>query len=292
MKARASAASWLALGVILAVASFVKLFAEKGTASDNAFALGTVSQTWTATRAASPTTGSSLCDHCSPAVLSESDVRNLHRVAMNSQGQGGRDVWGQRGVQLKGTKKQAVGRARKLYGSHGARKVPRRYPLYDILEMIDSTVPTYTIISEPKDPLQPVEKVPLLKRYPWAGDLTRVHKRKIKEENGLKESRMEPFFGSWTGAGLPPKGRRQGYIARRGFPTYNHPPWLNRPLIGEEVWVPGNMSWKKHRSPEPWQLKPKKRQELEAKLLAEAQARAASDADMDAMDEELEALGS
>jgi hypothetical protein len=282
-RARTSAASWLALGVILAVASFVKLCGEKGTPSTTTFALDTVSQTWTAARATSRGIGSG---------LSDSGARNLPRVAMNSQGQGGRDVWGQRGVQLKGAKKRAVGRARKLYGSHGARKVPRRYPLYDILEMIDSTVPTYTVISEPKDPMMPVEKVPLLKRYPWAGDLTRVHGRKKKEEDGLKESRMEPFFGSWTGAGLPPKGRRQGYIARRGFPTYNHPPWLNRPLIGEEVWVPGNMSWKKHRSPQPWQLKPKKRQELEAKLLAEAKARAASDEDMDAMDEELEALGS
>lgn len=179
----------------------------------------------------------------------------LAEVAMRSQGQGGRASLGQRvkGRQLKGAKKMAVLRPRKLYGSHGARKVPRRYPLYDILEMMDERVPTYTIISQPEEPLEPVYGVPLVDRYPWAGSLEKVHKRKQEKEHGTNEDRMEPFFGSWTGAGMPPMGRRQRYVARRGFPTYNSPPWLNRPLIGHEgMWkkVDGHTAWKRHRGEE------------------------------------------
>jgi len=62
---------------------------------------------------------------------------------------------------------------------------------------------------------------------------------------------MEPLFGSWTGAASPPRNRVQQYILRRGFPSYNHPPWLNHP--GTPGWntLDGKEPWKKHRGPAP-----------------------------------------
>mmetsp|Transcript_9749 Transcript_9749/g.19515 ORF Transcript_9749/g.19515 Transcript_9749/m.19515 type:complete len:302 (-) Transcript_9749:101-1006(-) len=177
-------------------------------------------------------------------------VARGRRVAMYSQGQGGRANVGQYFMpKLKGAKKMAVLRPRKNYGSHDARKVPRRYPLYDILEEIDEKVPWYTVVSEPEDVPAINRDAPILERYPFAGPLGGVPEEKQEIENN-SETALEPFFGSWTDA-PPPIGRRQNYVARRGWPRYNHPPWINRPLIGEGVKVPGNLPWSKDRRPKP-----------------------------------------
>eukprot|EP00931_Biecheleriopsis_adriatica_P023390 TRINITY_DN1477_c0_g1_i1.p1 TRINITY_DN1477_c0_g1~~TRINITY_DN1477_c0_g1_i1.p1 ORF type:complete len:296 (-),score=70.66 TRINITY_DN1477_c0_g1_i1:125-961(-) len=192
--------------------------------------------------------------------------REASLVAMRSQGQGGRDLYGQRQLhgkpRLKANKMKSRGRVRKTYGSRSARQLPRRYPLYDILEEIHETVPTYTVISEPEEPLEPVLGVELTKRYPWAGSLDKVNKKKQEMEHGTNDERMEPYFGSWTGAGLKPQGRMQLYIKRMGFPSYNYPPWVNRPLDGEQVKVPGDLAWSKHRTPELWQYTPQKRKAI------------------------------
>merc|ERR1712190_393593 len=156
---------------------------------------------------------------------------------------------------VKGAKKMAIFRPRKNYGSHGARKVPRRYELYDILEKIDETIPTYTVVSEPEEPLQPVFDVPLKERYPWAEPLDKVPlKKRIEEESW--ETGMEPYFGSYTKQNLPPIGRRQNYVHRRGWPRYNHPPWINRPLIGSGEDFKKEkfhgVEFKKDRRPDKW----------------------------------------
>lgn len=181
------------------------------------------------------------------------EARDSSRVVMHGQGQGGRNLYddGVLGLpRLKGAKKMSRMRKRKNYGSYGARQLPRRYPLYDILEELDETLPQYTIISEPEEPLEPVLHVPLNKRYPWAGKLEKVHPRKMKREHGRNPNRMEPLFGSWTGAGSPPRNRMQKYVLRRGFPSYNYPPWLNHP--GTPGWkIDPDEPWRKHRGPGP-----------------------------------------
>lgn len=176
------------------------------------------------------------------------------RLALRSQGQGGRFNVGQYYMpKLKGAKKMAVLRKRKNYGTHGARKVPRRYPLYDKLEELDEKLPWYTVISEPEEPLDPVMDVPLLERYPWAGSLEKVPKEK-QEKESRPATGMEPYFGSFTKQNLPPLGRRQLYVFRRGWPRYNYPPWINRPLIGEGIKVIHNLPFKKDRRPRENQL--------------------------------------
>ncbi|CAJ1365086.1 unnamed protein product, partial [Effrenium voratum] len=154
--------------------------------------------------------------------------RKESAVIMHGQGQHGRNVYGDRCMhgkpQVKAAKRAARWRSRKKYGSYGARQVPRRYPLYDILEELYDKVPTYTIVSEPDVPMEPVMKVPLTERYPWAGDLSKVHPLKQEKEHGENEDRMEPLWAAWNGAGHPPQGREQMYEKRMGWPTYNHPP--------------------------------------------------------------------
>jgi len=182
-------------------------------------------------------------------------ARDAGLVALRSQGQGGRFTLGQVFMpQVKGAKKSAVFRKRKNYGTHGARKVPRRYPIYDLLEELDETTPTYTVVSEPDMPEAPVEDVPLTARYPWAGSLDKVPQAKQDMEESYP-SKMEPYFGSWTRQNLPPMGRRQRYEERRGVPSYNYPPWINRPLIGEGIRkVSGSYPYLKDRRPKFWQL--------------------------------------
>lgn len=208
---------------------------------------------------------------CGAALAAAAAARR--RVALCSQGQGGRFNRGQYYMpKLKGAKKMAVLRPRKPYGSHSARKVPRRYDLYDKLEEIDETVPVYTVVSEPEEPMQPEMDAPIARRYPWAGKLMKLHEEKQKLEND-RETALEPYFGSFTKQNLPPIGRRQQYVFRRGWPRYNHPPWINRPLIGEGVKVTGGTKWKKDRRPQPWQLSRKNRrlyEEEQAKKEAEA----------------------
>jgi len=164
--------------------------------------------------------------------------------------------------QLKGAKQMARWRSRKKYGSYTARQVPRRYPLYDILEEVYDKVPTYSIISEPDEPLEPVMKVPLVERYPWAGSLEKVHFRKKEKEDGKNDDRMEPLFAQWNGAGRPPMSRAEKYEKRMGWPSYNHPPWLNAPKVGTDLLVRPGRKWKKHRDPKPWQYKTTQRKWL------------------------------
>jgi len=174
-------------------------------------------------------------------------------IAMRSQGQAGRFNHGQLAMPtVKGGKKMAVFRPRNNYGSHGARKVPIRYPLYDILEEIDEKIPAYTVVSEPEEFYKPDRDAPLTERYPWAGSLEKVPQQKQDLENG--EDALEPLFGSIVYENLPPTGRSQNYVLRRGWPRYDHPPWINRPKWGTEVKVPHRMKWKKDRRPEEWQL--------------------------------------
>lgn len=188
------------------------------------------------------------------------------RLALRSQGQGGRFNVGQYYMpKLKGAKKMAVLRKRKNYGTHGARKVPRRYPLYDILEELDEKLPWYTVISEPEEPLDPVMDVPLLERYPWAESLEKVPKEK-QEKESRPATGMEPYFGSFTRQNLPPRGRRQLYVFRRGVPRYNHPPWINRPLIGQGVKVIHNLPYKKDRRPRMEWLTVRERKRLKRQL--------------------------
>ncbi|CAJ1388486.1 unnamed protein product, partial [Effrenium voratum] len=172
-------------------------------------------------------------------------------------GQHGRNVYGDRCMhgkpQVKAAKRAARWRSRKKYGSYGARQVPRRYPLYDILEELYDKVPTYTIVSEPDVPMEPKMKVPLTERYPWAGDLSKVHPLKQEKEHGENEDRMEPLWAAWNGAGHPPQGREQMYEKRMGWPTYNHPPWINKPMIGQDIKVSSSQKWSKHRDPKSWQ---------------------------------------
>lgn len=162
-------------------------------------------------------------------------VRDSSQVAMRSQAQGGRyNLWQTFMPKVKGGKKMALFRPKKNYGSFPARQLPRRYPLYDILEHLDKKVPVYTIISEPEEPLRPVYDVPLKDRYPWAGKLNKVHWKKYKEEKSWKTG-LEPLFGNIYTENLPPQGRRQTYVDRKGwhnFAKWKHPIWLNRAYPG------------------------------------------------------------
>merc|ERR1712032_535404 len=112
-------------------------------------------------------------------------------------------------------------------------------------EELDEKVPWYTVVSEPEEP-------------------------------------MEPVFGSITGTQLPPAGRRQNYIERRGWMQRKAcPPWLNRPLIGTEVYVDNDTPWKKDRRPK--LSSRKKRKELRAD-------KDDDDISLDDMDAELDQL--
>jgi len=212
-------------------------------------------------------------------------LRRATRIAMQSQGQGGRNNLGQFFMpKVKGAKKSSLFRPRKNFGSHGARKLPRRYELYDILEEIDENVPTYTVLSEPEEPMQPVMDVPLMKRYPWAGQMKVPEAKKELEDN--PETALEPLFQSWTDA-PPPLSRRQLYIERRGWPTYHYPPWINRPEAGKGHSIPGNLDWSKDRRPEFSQLSEKQQARMELK---ESQMSAAMDDVIDEMDGALDAM--
>merc|ERR1719414_74456 len=194
--------------------------------------------------ASSSTFGSGLCGM---ALAAAACIRGL-KLAMNSQGQGGRFNVGQYYMpKLKGAKKMAVLRPRKPYGSHGARKVPRRYELYDKLEEIDETTPWYTVLSEPEEALESCRDVPIMQRYPWAGPLNELPKAKQRIENDTTTA-LEPYFGSLRD-NPPPMGRTQNYVHRRGWPRYNHPPWINRPLIGTGISKPNDKPFSKDRRP-------------------------------------------
>jgi len=160
------------------------------------------------------------------------------RIVMRSQGQGGRFNTGQNFFpKLKGAKKLAVLRKRKIYGSKPHYGVPVRYPIYDKLEEYDETLPWFTVLSEPKEPQPSIRDAPLLKRYPWAEPF-KTPKLKQKMEANPKKG-LEPLFGNFIYDIPPPLTRRQKYIERRGFPTYQYPPWINKPKYGTEwpkVW--------------------------------------------------------
>eukprot|EP00443_Scrippsiella_acuminata_P099202 CAMPEP_0115621200 /NCGR_PEP_ID=MMETSP0272-20121206/25605_1 /TAXON_ID=71861 /ORGANISM="Scrippsiella trochoidea, Strain CCMP3099" /LENGTH=303 /DNA_ID=CAMNT_0003057315 /DNA_START=50 /DNA_END=961 /DNA_ORIENTATION=- len=206
------------------------------------------------------------------------------RIAMRS----GSASFGQHFMpSLKNAKRKRYTRPKKHPGSWDAMRQPRRYELYDILEELDETTPWYTIVSEPEEPMLPVEGVPLKERYPWAGDLQRVHPDKEEMENS-EEDRMAPLFLPLSKA-PPPTGRRQRYIERRGFATGKQPPWLNRPEIGYEVHVPHDMPFKKHRQPEPWQMGPKLRQQWKEEQAAKQLAAGGQVADDVEEDDDLDA---
>eukprot|EP00929_Paragymnodinium_shiwhaense_P100226 TRINITY_DN623_c0_g2_i1.p1 TRINITY_DN623_c0_g2~~TRINITY_DN623_c0_g2_i1.p1 ORF type:complete len:309 (+),score=74.84 TRINITY_DN623_c0_g2_i1:138-1064(+) len=205
---------------------------------------------------------SSLLGFCGAAVAASLGVAGCQRavgVAMNSQGQGGRGNWGQFFMPtIKGARKMVIFRRRKNYGSHQARRVPRRYPLYDKLEEYDDTLPVYTVVSEPEKPKRPKRgEDDVRKRYPWAGEI-KANRRTVKREADPEE-RLEPYFANYVTEAPPPQGYVQNVVHRRGWPRYNHPPWINKPLMGQQFKVPNDMEWKKNRQPEPWQYSRKQR---------------------------------
>merc|ERR1719401_3150603 len=237
---------------------------------------------------------------CGAALFFTAAAARAARVAMHSQGQGGRYNLGQRFMPraAKGAKKWAVFRKKKNYGSADARWVPRRYELYDLLEELDKSTPWYTVISEPEVPKEPVFDVPLDRRYPWA-DPFKVHPKKFKLESS--KDRLEPLFGNFTTTNLPPIGRRQNYIERRGWPKYHYPPWLNRPLVGTGIrfdkakFNKKDLAWSKDRRPPKWLLggrarKALEREQREKKLLRKAEAADFDDDDVDDLEADLEAL--
>jgi len=175
--------------------------------------------------------------------------------------------------------------------SSRARKVARRYPLYDILEEMDKTCPEYTIMSEPEEPLLPVEDVPLVERYPWAGSLEGVADW-VKEREGSNDTKSEPLYRSLQQA-PPPQARLQSFIQRRGHlvkELRKGPEWMWRPMVGEEVWVPHDKPFKKDRRPTPDELFGwAKRRALDALAEKGGKEDAEDDGDMDA---ELDALSS
>merc|ERR1712032_678971 len=146
---------------------------------------------------------------------------------------------------LKGAKKLAGLRRRKEYGSKGARYVPTRYPVYDKLEEYDETLPWYTVISEPEDPQKSYRDAPLLNRYPWAEPFKTPEKKQEAEANPHKA--LEPYFGNFIHDVPPPLTRTQLYIERRGFPTYQYPPWINKPKFGTK-WPDVWKKLKKHKT--------------------------------------------
>lgn len=202
--------------------------------------------------------GSDTLRLCGLAAALVASVRAA-KIVMQSQGQGGRFNYGQAGMpRVKCAKRFAahVLNKKKVFGSSRTRKRPKRYALYDLLEKLDETLPAYTVLEEPDEPLEAVEDVPITERYPWAGNLDGIPTKKKQEE------RMEPYFGSWTRMSPPPLGRTQRYIHRSGWPKYNSPPWLNRPLIGTGVKTPGWIPWSTDRRPRDWQFYPDQLQEL------------------------------
>jgi len=155
---------------------------------------------------------------------------------MRSQGQGGRfNLWQRMMPKVKKTKKLSITRPRKTPGSWKAARLPRRYPLYDILEDLDEKVPYWTIIEEPEEPLKPVYDVGIKQRYPWAEPLDRLTEEKIEQEKTW-DSGMEPFFGNKVHTALPPLGLVQNFEMRKGTYLYRerakYPPWLNKPPYG------------------------------------------------------------
>jgi len=153
------------------------------------------------------------------------------RVVMHGQGQGGRFNLGQPFFpKLKGAKKLAVLRKRKVYGSKSAQRRPTRYPIYDELEELDTKLPWYTVLSEPDEPMKSDRDAPLLERYPWADSFKTPEKKQTREEDTKKA--LEPLFGNFIYETPPPLTRHQRYIHRRGYPTYNTPPWINNPVYG------------------------------------------------------------
>jgi len=240
-------------------------------------------------RTAAPGSGTALLGLCGAALVAA--VARGRRVVMHG-GQSGRFNVGQSFMpQLKGAKKMAVLRKRKNYGSHGARQQPRRYPLYDILEEIDEKIPWYTVVSEPEEPMLPEPGAPILERYPWAGELGGVPEEKQEIEND-KKTALEPFFGSWVD-NPPPLGRRQNYVFRRGWPRYNHPPWINRPLIGEGTSrkVRHDQEWSKDRGPKPETMTPRQKRIWEAKQQEMPKEAEITDEVLDELDEMDAALG-
>mmetsp|Transcript_73112 Transcript_73112/g.136666 ORF Transcript_73112/g.136666 Transcript_73112/m.136666 type:complete len:259 (-) Transcript_73112:35-811(-) len=167
------------------------------------------------------------------------------RIVMHG-GQSGRFNFGQQNTgQLKSTKKRHTLRPRKQYGSHSARKMPRRYELYDKLEEYDETLPYFTIISEPDEPEEATENVPLSERYAWAGDI-KWHPKKLEENK-----RLEPLFGSSVWQNLKPMTRRQKWEgqARKGqFPSHNYPKWAYEPdWQGLRPSLPKDLEWESDR---------------------------------------------
>lgn len=202
-----------------------------------------------------------LMGFCSSALVASVVALTCQRVlgvAMRSQGQGGRGNYGQFFMPtIKGGRKMVLYRPRKNYGSHQARRLPRRYPLYDKLEEYDTTLPIYTVVSEPEEPLRPVEDVGLMKRYPWAGELKvgRANVKCRKEDN--KYTRMEPYFANYVHEAPPPQGQEQLWVKRRGWPSYDMPPWINKPLVGTAPNIPKTEWFRSYRKPKAWQY-PKK----------------------------------
>merc|ERR1719221_898615 len=147
--------------------------------------------------------------------------------------------------------------------------------------------------------MEAVFDVPLTERYPWAESLDKVPQEKKDLE---EEDPMEPLFGSITGTQVPPTGRSQNYIERRGWMQRKaYPPWLNRPLVGTEIFVPNKMRWKKDRRPRLWQLKgrydksrgpntPYRKRRRELGLDKDEEAFEDGDMAMDEMDAELDQL--
>jgi len=222
---------------------------------------------------------------CGLALAASLSVAACHRalgVAMRSQGQGGRGNFGQFFMPtIKGPRKKSFFRKRKNYGSHQARRLPRRYPLYDKLEEYDKTLPVYTIISEPEEPLKPVEG-PLTERYPWAGDF-RVDRKTYARESD-KYTRKEPFFAHFVHESPAPRGLEQQFVHRRGWPTQKYPPWLNKPLAGSETFSKNSWYFRSYRKPAPWQYKP----EMRHKLFPEEYDEKGRPYDDDEEDEELD----
>jgi len=167
------------------------------------------------------------------------------RVLMRG-GQSGRFNYGQQNTgQLKSTKKRHTLRPRKQFGSHSARKLPRRYELYDKLEEYDDTLPYYTILSEPDKPEEASENVPLSERYAWAGEVN-MHPQKLEENK-----RLEPLYGSSVWQNLKPMTRRQKWEgqARKGhFQSHNYPKWAYEPdWNGLRPNLPQDMEWESDR---------------------------------------------
>lgn len=194
---------------------------------------------------------------------------------------------------LKGAKERRVMQRKKPFGTWDAVRQPRRWELWDILEEYDETWPGMTIISEPDEPMMPVEGADLQDRYPWAGKLD-VKKEFEEQEAWDSEDRLEPMSQPMWKA-PPPLSRAQKWIYRRGWTGMSQPPWLNDFEVGYEVTVPGDTLWKKFREPTPDQMGPKLRaeyEEMQRKKLTGGAAEAADDGeDGDDLDDALDAMG-